>query len=137
MPGQKGVLPILWGAIVTSLVLYGVIAFLVVPPRPEVDPGSWTGDPLVVGLHLAGLAGIAGSFIVPPAIARRQTAQPDVAQRQAWILRWALLESAGVFGLIAALLLRDARAFLLLGALSFVGLLLAFPRSEGNLERAV
>ncbi|HEU5161922.1 MAG TPA: hypothetical protein VFV54_02140 [Thermoanaerobaculia bacterium] len=122
---------------VTSLVLYGVIAFLVVPPRPEVDPAAWTSDPLVVGLHLAGLGVIAGSFIVPPALAKRGTAQPDVAQRQTWILRWALLESAGVFGLIAALLLRDARAFLLLGALSFVGLLLAFPRDEGNLEPTV
>lgn len=137
MANPKGVLPILWGGITASVVIYGVIAFLVVPPRPEVDPASWTADPLVIALHLAGLGGLAGSFIVPPALARRRTAQPDVAQRQGWILRWALLESVGVFGLVAALLLRDARAFLLLGALSLVGLLTAFPRAETDLERAI
>ena len=60
MANPKGMLPILWGGITTSVVIYGVIAFLVVPPRPEIDPASWTGDPVVIALHLAGLASLVG-----------------------------------------------------------------------------
>ncbi len=137
MRNQNGVLRIMWAGLLGSVALYGVIAFVVAPPRADADPSAWPSDPVVLALHLAGFAALAGSFIVPPALARRRAADPEVVARQTWVLRWALLESAGVFGLIVALVLRDARGFVLLGALSILGLLLAFPRTDDSSRAAI
>ncbi|HVR42334.1 MAG TPA: hypothetical protein VMS56_02715 [Thermoanaerobaculia bacterium] len=129
---QIPMLVIVWGAMVLSVVFYAFLAWLIVPAREDADPASWIANPVVVALHLVGFSALLASSIVPGLMARRLSG--EAAARQAWIVRWALLESIAIFGLVLALFLRDARAFLLLGFLSLAGLALAYPHHDNQLS---
>ena len=120
MPDEKAQLKILWFALLMSIVLYGVIAFLIVPMGTQTFNALFA-NPTILILHLAGLAVFATSFLIPSILKTTNV-------RTTSIIRWAMIESAAVFGLLAAFLGQDVRLFLPLGALAIAGMVLAYPR---------
>lgn len=122
MTNETSQLKIIWFALTMSIVLYGVIAFMIVP-RSDQSFDALFANPIILVLHLAGLAMFAISFVVPANMLKRSN-----NVRMAMIMRWAMIESSAVFGLLAAFIGQDVRLFLPLGALAIAGMLLAFPR---------
>jgi hypothetical protein len=114
-------LRILWLALTTSIVLYGVIAYVVVPmgAQPFDDAMS---NPMILALHIAGLGMFVMSFVASSVLLKNSN------RRVASIIRWAMIEAAAVFGLVAAFLSQDLRLFLPLGALAIAGMFMAYPR---------
>jgi hypothetical protein len=115
-------LKMIWFALTMSIVLYAVIAYVIVPMGAEPFDAAFS-KPAILVLHLAGLGMFVMSFVVPSTMLNRSN-----NVRGAMIMRWAMIESAAVCGLLAAFIDQDVRLFLPLGALALGGMLLAFPR---------
>lgn len=128
MADGRNPLPILWASLFFSIVLYGVIAFLTVRPAPAVELSSFLSNPIVAAFHILALGMLMLSVVLPPVVAAKAGPSALAAERTAWILRWALTESVAILGLVLAFVLRDPRAFLLLGIVSAAAMLLAYPR---------
>ena len=121
MTNEQTQLKLIWLALLMSIVLYGVIAFVIVPVGEQSFDAAFA-DPVILVLHLAGLGMLAMSFAAASVFRKRSNL------RTASIIRWAMIESAAVFGLLAAFLGQDVRVFLPLGALAVAGMVLAYPR---------
>ena len=131
MPTQRPVLPIVWGSMIVAVVFYAALVFLLVPVPPRSSPMEWIANPIALGLHVAAFGTFMTAFVLPAVLTRRRGTEPDAAfSSSGWIIRWALLESVAIFGLLAAFLAKDPRAFLILGLLSLAGFMTAYPRTE-------
>ena len=128
---QRQQLAIIWGAMLAAIVLYGVVAIVV---APTVSPAASAEVDWLRRL-LSGAAVLTGALSVwwrrhflPSA--PQSSARPDFAavQRHA-VIAWALSEAVAVCGLVAALLLGDAREYVPFGAGAAALLLLHRPAS--------
>lgn len=118
-------LRVIWIALTISIVLYGVIAFIAVLPSEPAQPfDAFFSNPIILGAHVMGLTMLIMSFVIPPVLSRRGP------KPQSFVIRWAMIESAAIFGLVAAFIGEDPRLFLPLGALAIAAILLAFPPRE-------
>jgi hypothetical protein len=104
---------VVWLAITFAVVIYGVVAWMVVGPK-STGPIRWT-DPIILVLHVAGIATTIAAFLVP------------ISEPKRYILRWALLDSTAIFGLIAAFLGSHWQLVIPLGLVALAGLLLSHP----------
>ncbi|MBI2212009.1 MAG: hypothetical protein HYU52_00035 [Acidobacteria bacterium] len=154
MNGSSGVVPkpqslrLIWVAMCISVIVYGVVAFLVsratVSEREGFQRGDFFADPLVIALHLAGFGAIAAGFVLPGIMLRaRQARDPltppqqpgapfvlTASVMQAVMIRFALCESAGVMGLVLAFVTGTPWMFVPLGLASLSALLLSHPAED-------
>lgn len=142
-PGSLQTVQLFWVALFAAVLVYGAIAWLVA--GESVSPvgqrlEDWLRNPVALALYLLGVADFILAFVIPRMIPRLRpraeapapTAAPSAFAiphevTTALIVRYAMLETAAILGLVAALLLRDWRLYLGLGGLSLVGFLLSFP----------
>jgi F0F1-type ATP synthase membrane subunit c/vacuolar-type H+-ATPase subunit K len=128
-------LQILWFAMVLAVVIYGVVGWVVAGADPPVI--RWTEMPVLAVLAV-GIVALISAFIIPSVILRnrgdgrsgmRVAPAYNVPARvtQILILRFALLESAAICGLVAAFLGKSVQLYLPLGFLACVGMVLSFP----------
>jgi F0F1-type ATP synthase membrane subunit c/vacuolar-type H+-ATPase subunit K len=127
MASIRSPLPLIWFALMMSIVLYGVIALVMTPVGGQPFDAPFS-HPIILMLHIAGIGMFVMSFVLSSILMKRSN---DV--RTPMIIRWAMIESAAVLGLMAAFIGNDLRLFLPLGALAIAGMLLAYPRSDGGL----
>jgi hypothetical protein len=121
--------------------------------EPSTEPvSSHFSDRTVLVLHLAGFAVFLASLVVS-SILLRGSLHPDARPgsmpppppgaivvtdrtRLSLMVRWALMESSAIFGLLAAFLSREPLVFLPLGALAAVGMLASYPSDDRLREMA-
>jgi hypothetical protein len=136
---------VIWFVLLMSIVIYGVIAWMVVGSVPEGPFAEAIADPLVIGFYAGGVGAFVMAFIMSSAVHRRTAMRgaprPPASPagemltvpprtRVALVVRWSLIEACAVFGLVAAFLESDPRLFLPLGALAIAGMLLNYPTDE-------
>jgi len=123
---NKSPLPVIWFALTVSVTLYGVIAYVMAPAGEQPFDAAFS-NPIILALHIAGIGMFVMSFVLSSMLMKRSS-----NVRGAMIVRWAMIESAAVFGLLAAFIGNDVRLFIPLGALAIAGMLMAYPRSEDS-----
>lgn len=111
-------------------------------PQTSLAPfESAFSNPLVLGVHLAGVGLFFAAFVVSSVVFRdgatpsgpySPVASPETVSvtgrmKKGLIIRWVLIESVAVFGLVVAFMSQDARLFLPLFALSVAGMLASYP----------
>lgn len=136
---------IIWMAMVISVLLYGIVAWMMTRGgHAEHSPEQTLQLPTVQVLYGLGVMMFILSSVVPRVVLRgrgeeRQHGNPPSHVipseiRMALIIRFAMLESVAIFGLVCAFLFHDARLFVPPASLSLVGFLMAFP-SESLIQR--
>ena len=115
---------IIWMALTMSIVLYGVAAYVVVPPDDTAPFDAAYRDARILALTVAGVMFFLMSLVMPLVLKSR------TAGRLPFLMRWMLTEMTAVCGLLAAVLGQDFRLFLPLGGLALAGMLLTYPSSE-------
>jgi hypothetical protein len=133
---------IIWLALLLSVLIYGVLGVIGVQEPTDASFESAFSNPVVIGLHVAGLGAFFMAFVMSSLLLRRPSMSPPMAPinrdivpprtRIALIVRWTLMEASAIFGLLAAFLARDPRLFVPLGALAVIGILASYP-SENTL----
>lgn len=108
-------LQVIYVAIVTSAIVYAVIAWAAT--RGHLPAGSF-GDEVRVPLAIA-LLGAAAACIVVAAVLRI---------RRLLVVRWVLLDAACIFGVVLAVLFDDFRLFAIPWAVALVGFIALYPR---------
>lgn len=124
-------LPIIWFAIVSSLLIYAFVGwFTLRTPRPGSER-PWQESlqqPVVLALYIAGVAMFFASLAIPKVIAGRSSGTTQQSPvRQALIVRWALAESIAIFGLVAAFVSGHLELMIPLWLVSLVAVVIAFP----------
>ena len=125
---------------IMSVFFYSVLAFMLVPAGGQPLADAFR-NPTVMILYMVGAGMFLLSFVIPMIMRRSEPPSPaspagprseivDPRARTIMIIRWAMIEAAAVFGLLAAFLTPDARLALPLGALALVGMFLTFPSDE-------
>ena len=115
---------IIWMALTMSVVLYGIVAYVVVPTDDTVPFDGAYRDVRILAFSIAGVMFFLMSLVVPQILKAR------TAGRLPFLMRWTLTEMTAVCGLLAAVLGQDFRVFLPLGGLALAGMLLTYPSSE-------
>ena len=145
MEGSIRVLRVIWAAMVFSVLLYGFIAWTLTrggEARPPVEETIQL--PAVQALYGLGVMMFILSAVIPRMVLRGRgegihqarpvgSAVPNEV-RVALIIRFAMLESVAIFGLVCAFMFHDARLFVPPAMLSLVGFVMAFP-SESLMQR--
>ena len=111
-------------AVTMSIVLYGVVAYIIVPGDGTGPFDAAYRDARILALSAAGVMFFLMSLAVPMIL------KTPSAGRGRLLMRWMLAETAAACGVIAALLGQDFRLFLPLGGLALAGMLLTYPNSE-------
>lgn len=137
-------LQIMWGALTASTVGYAGLAFAVAPQTASLPAESVR--PIELAFALASLLSLGASYLIPRLWLAKETEKlggkrlelADVLRvvTSAWIVRLALSESVGVFGLVLALSSGQPVRSLPFFALSLLAMLTAFP-SENALRGAL
>lgn len=139
---------IVWGALMASVVIYGVVAYVLSTtnePQP-IDPTlRWA---LAAAAVFTAMASITLRRIKLPALAEEpspyhraapvEAAPPEVLGElmTAYILTWALSEAVAVFGLVLAIISYTYEAYLPY-ALAALILQATNPPTQGRLEAAI
>ena len=129
-PGSAQPIRIVWGAILGSVLMYGIVAWAVAGAPEIASPDSF-----VVGLYLAGGAICVLSFFLPRFISPAEAATSSDTSNgvmRASIIQWAMLEAAAVLGLVAGLLRENSFFYFPMGAVAFLGILLSRPISDDS-----
>ena len=116
-----------------AIVLYGIILKVLAQAWQEEAPKSiddLLANPTLMIIGIFALSSLVMALFVLPQLYARRRDHSSVALRQNLIVRWAMLESIAIFGLIGAFLVRDERVFYALGGLALFGMLLMFPSDE-------
>lgn len=123
-------------AFVMSVVIYGLVAFLVigapdwsrpwVPEAPGMAPLTYALTALALAVWAVGFA--FGRLQTPPA-AFRAAQGPNPWPRMRFIMAAAFLEAGAIFGLVLAFVGRDSRPAILFAGVAAV-LLLLLPTEE-------
>ncbi|MDX1582908.1 MAG: hypothetical protein R3338_04835 [Thermoanaerobaculia bacterium] len=141
-------LKLIWFAIAGSVVIYGIVAFVMIEPNPDLSTERLYGfvsNPMSFILGIAALAAFFASYAIPGLVirSRRKTDRTTVSPPEppsafeiapevmsALIIRFALLEAPAVIGLVGAFVMREWRFFLPFGVLALVGLVLTYPTAS-------
>ena len=138
-------LRVIWGALLLSTVIYVILASVLVQGSDNnLDRGLFY-SPVPLMLYGLGLVMFGLSFFLPKLFmnqgVRSNPGQASIPSRegpsrirQALIVRYALLESCAIFGLVAAFLSQEWQLILPLWVVSAAGFLMAYP-SENLLAR--
>jgi hypothetical protein len=118
-------LQVIWVALFMSIVMYAAIAFAIIPVGEGRVVAAITSNPIVLAVYAAAFMVVVGSFLAFAALSRQVE-----KQQVAHIVRWAMIESAAIFGLVAAFIASDRRLFIPLGVLALAAMIVAFPREE-------
>ncbi|HEY0384468.1 MAG TPA: hypothetical protein VGC64_00585 [Pyrinomonadaceae bacterium] len=119
------ILLILWGAIFMSVVLMFLLAFFLVPEKPKAETDNHV---LTIVLTAIGtLAAIASIFIRQKLMATAIEQQQAEVVTRAYIIAFALCESAALFGLLIRFSTND-RYYYLLFIVAVIFLVLNMPR---------
>lgn len=122
-------LRIIWAAILMSTVIYFVVLWTSLRNRPFTraleqslrDPRTMAAYGVAIVLYFA-------AFIIAGGIERR--GHGDAAIRRAAIIRFAILESVCVIGLVVAFVEEDWRLYLPTFVLAFIGFARSLPRER-------
>lgn len=117
------VVRLVWAAFMTAVLVYAVVAFVVLsPPSPSAE-GKW------ILLAVAALSGaqLAAAFAFPALITRQAE-----NYLQACIIRWAMLEAVGVYGILLRILGAAPATCGIFMIASLVGLSLLGPSEDGE-----
>ena len=118
---------VIWGALLASIAIYcGVVVML--SQSWEAPSSDSTSNPIVLALAAAALGSLVVSFVIPARLLSVDRSESRV--RTAYVVRWALLESIAIYGIVAAMLTQDVRPFYGFAAVSVAAMLLAFPSSD-------
>jgi hypothetical protein len=135
---------IIWGGLLFTIVIYGLLAYMAVRnPAPGPFESAFS-NPIVLVLQIIGVGMFFLAFVMSSVFLRRRPAGPRAPaapvtsgvvsvtprMRLALIVRWAMIESTAIFGLLAAFLSQDPRVFLPLGGLAIGGMLMSYPSDE-------
>ena len=140
----------IWLAFLASICVYGVVTLVFLPETPPTPFARAFSNLVIPAIYGMGAIMLALSFIIPPIVVRgpdvpasmRAPADPsgeirlDPRTRYRLVLRWTLIESAAIFGLMASYIASDTRLFFPLGALAIAGMLLSYP-SDAALREMV
>ena len=121
---RRRVVLIIWGAILMGVVMFFALTRIV---GREFDPGA-DNSVLLLALGAASLSAFGLSFVLKAKMISQSAAQrrPELAT-SAYIIAFALCESAAIFGLVAHFA-TGARESLYFFAPAALGLVLHFPR---------
>jgi len=130
----RTLLRLIWGALLTSTVIYVILASVLVQrPDNNLNRGLFS-NPVIPVLFAVGVMMFAGSFVIPKFLLRkqvtieRQSAESVTQQLRTFlVVKYALLEACSVLGLAAAFIGREWQLILPMWALSVAGFLLAYP----------
>jgi uncharacterized membrane protein YeiB len=122
------ILFILWGAQLTSLLIFALLAVFVLHPNKDENPS------LFWALMALGVTLVAVSFLVKQKfLAQASEQQSDVQSaartQSGYIVAWALSEAAGLFGVLARAI-TDSSYYYLLFIIAALGMLLHIPRRD-------
>jgi hypothetical protein len=120
-------LPIIYFALLGSIGIYGVLAFVLTSGGSGLSFDELLKQPIVIPLYVVAVAEYPAAFAISRLLKRK--GRPA---RVYFIVRWALLEAIAILGIMAALLTHDVRAFLPLLALSLLGFARSAPRERGE-----
>jgi hypothetical protein len=142
MTADVRLIRVIWLALLTSIFMYGVVIYVTAGRTDQSQPiQAAFSNPIILVLHAMGAGMFILAFIVPSIVLRRLSANehvrapvaaaPSVSAcprvRVVLIMKWALIESAAVVGLMAAFIAIDPRLFLPLGGLAVLGMLITYP----------
>lgn len=134
-------LKMIWFAMVTSVLVYGILIFLVAPVDAD---DELILDTMTIVLAFAAVVMAISALVLPRLIAKSSVPESDgpeipqpvsafaVAPRliPAFTVRYAMLEAVAILGLVLAFLQGDYRYFAPFAAVSLLGLFLAYPSEE-------
>ncbi|MHB0972404.1 MAG: hypothetical protein ACYC7A_16455 [Thermoanaerobaculia bacterium] len=133
--------PIIWFALVTSLVTYVFIAWITVgkaAQRPLAEAIAIMPVPVLyaMGLMMFVAAFAAGRFLAPRDEFQTPgtSGQAEAKRRTARIAQWAMLESICVLGLMAAFIVQTWTLILPPFAASLAGFVMTFPSAQEHLS---
>jgi hypothetical protein len=119
---------LIWFALLISIGLYFVIAYLIIPSSGDQPLSATFDDTIVQILYLVAAITFVAAFPISSMMMRRE---PSPARtRLGYIVRWAMFESTAIYGLMAAMLRQNLRLFLPLATLAIAGMLFSYPRDE-------
>ncbi len=130
--GSARILKIIWGALVISVMIYGLIVFMMSRVWAAV-PKEWqelTSNPILIALAIAAMATLVMAFLIFPALQARRSDQSIAALRQRFIVQWSLIESVAVYGVVGTFMTQDPRVFAVFVTVAIAAFLLAFPTAE-------
>jgi hypothetical protein len=119
-------LRLIWTGLVISTFIYCLIVWMLFgKAAPSGTIEAELHQPIILVLMLLSFAMFAGSFALG-------SSMPDepARRRARYIVRWAIIESTTIYGLIATFLTKDWRLFAIGWALSLIGFALAFPSAQ-------
>jgi hypothetical protein len=121
-------LRVVWIALVNSILIYLALAFFVIRPETPKRVGEAIGELQVQVLYGLGLLMLVLSAIIPRILLRAENGRVSMERiKVALTVRWALVESVAVFGLLAAFVSQSPGLFAPMGVIALTALLLAFP----------
>ena len=124
------VLLIMWGAFLASIVMYILVAHFVRPAGTGDGDGGDNNLVIIIVLIMAGVSMVAVSFIIKNSLLAQAVSRQRINSVQvAYIVAFALCESAALLGLFAVFVTTEAYSFLLF-VIGAVGLLLHIPRRD-------
>ena len=112
---------IVWFALTTSQLIYGVVGMIVSPEVTEIT------DMLIIVLALVGVFNAVLAFVLVPMFFK-VTSQENVLPL--FILQWALIESIAIFGLMGKILAGSMMFLIGMIAMSVIFMLLLFPSDK-------
>ena len=122
-------LRIIWAAILMSTVIYFVVLWTSLRNRPftrELEQSL--RDPRTIAAYAVAIVLYFAAFIISGGIERRGRGEATI--RRAAIIRFALLESVCIVGLVVAFLEEDWRLYLPAFVLAFIGFARSLPRER-------
>jgi hypothetical protein len=131
-PPTRRIATLVWGAIVSTPVLFAGVTLAAAPP-------GGTSSPELAGMFRFMAAAVAGlglvlSRVLPPRIRARSQGARDTVTFTRLLVAWAILEGAAMFPLVAQMVTGDA-LLLAIGAVPLAALVALFPteaRWRGN-----
>jgi hypothetical protein len=123
MPNRT--LPIIYLALLISVVIYGVLAFVMTRGGTELTFAELLKQPLVMPLYIAGGVSFLAAFFISNMLEQRGRPAQVV-----YITRWALLESIVIYGLLTAFFYHDVRLIIVPIALALLGFVMSYPRES-------
>jgi hypothetical protein len=131
---------VLWGAMIFSVALYGVIARVAVPEQNKQPLSEALENVVVLTLYGIGVLSFLLGIWIPRLL--QKSSEPGIMPSMgpdasltprlmpAFTVQYAIFESVAIYGLIAAFLQQDWRLFIGPAALSIAGFLIAAPTEE-------
>jgi hypothetical protein len=123
-------LRIIWAAILMSTVIYFVVLWTSLRNRPFTRALEQSlRDPRTIAAYVVAIVLYFAAFLISAGIERRGD-RSIATMRRAAIVRFALLESVCIVGLVVAFLEEDWRLYLPAFVLAFIGFARSLPRER-------